>query len=195
MPATNAPFGLRAAYHFLGGQVTPTVLPLGIASAYNTAIFQGCPVKYVTGGTIELAGVSDPFVGAFVGVQYTPTAGARPVFSNQWPASQAYVTTEPMFAIFYNDPMIVYDIQASGVIAQTAIGDQADFATRVTNGGNTTTGYSNDRISTTLAGAGSQALLRIVDLYPGVDNAWGDAFTTVRCLIAEHQFVADRVAI
>lgn len=152
-------------------------------------------MKLVTGGTIELAGVSDPCVGAFIGCQYTPSAGARPVFSNQWPASQTYITTEPMYAWFYDDPQIVYNIQADGAIAQAGIGDQADLATRVTNGGNTTTGYSNDRLSSTLAGAGNQALFRIVDLYYGPDNAWSDTYTVVSVMIAEHQYLADRTAI
>lgn len=195
MSSANAPYGLRAAYHETGGVIRARTIINGIASGYATGIFQGCGVKLVTGGTIELAGVSDPFVGAFIGCQYTPSAGARPVFSNQWPASTTYITTEPMYAWFYDDPQIVYNIQSAGSVAQTAIGDQADFATRVTNGGNTTTGYSNDRISTTLAGAAAQALLRIVDLYYGPDNAWGDSFTQVSVMIAEHQYLADRVAI
>lgn len=192
MSAANAPFGLRPIYH-PSGVIRPRVLALGIASGYATGIFAGAPVKLVTGGTIEIAGVSDPFVGAFIGVQYTPSGG-RPIFSNQWPASATYVTTEPMNAFFTDDPDIEYAIQSAGVVAQTAIGDQADFAARVTNGGNTTTGYSNDRISTTLAGAAAQALLRILDLVPGPDNVWGDAFTMVRVQIAEHQYRADRVA-
>jgi hypothetical protein len=39
------------------------------------------------------------------------------------------------------------------------------------------------------------ALCRVVNLQPDVNNAWGDAFVVVQVQISEHQFVADRAAI
>ena len=54
MSATNAPFGLRPAYHPSGLDRAVT-LSDGIASAYNTAILKGQPVKLNSSGNIVVA--------------------------------------------------------------------------------------------------------------------------------------------
>jgi len=183
MSATNAPFGMRPAFHPTGLD-RAVALTDGIASAYNTAILKGQPVKQDTNGNIIVAAAGDAFLGAFAGVEWTDTTGRRRV-SNYWPANTAYVAGS-CIAYFYNDPGIVYEIQAAGSLAQTSIGDEANLSN--TTDGSTTTGLSACTLSTTLAGATAQAQMRIVDLAPYVDNAWGDSFTIVRCVIAKHQY-------
>ena len=185
MSATNAPFGLRPAFH-PSGLDRAQALAGGIASGYGSDILKGQPVRYVTGGTIEPAAAGQSFAGAFAGVEFTDTTGRRRV-SNYWPASTAYQTGSCV-AYFYNDPLIVYEIQADGSLAQTAIGDQADLSN--TTAGSNVTGLSQATLSTTLAGAGASAQMRIVDLAPYPDNAWGDAYTVVRVTINEAQFQA-----
>jgi hypothetical protein len=174
---------MRPAFHPTGLD-RAAALTDGIASAYSTAILKGQPVKYDTNGNIVVAAAGDAFVGAFAGVEWTDTTGRRRV-SNNWPASTAYVTGS-CIAYFYNDPNIVYEIQADGSLAQTSIGDEANLSN--TTAGSTTTGLSACTLSTTLAGANAQAQMRIVDLAPYVDNAWGDTYTVVRCTIAKFQF-------
>lgn len=183
MSATNAPFGMRPAYH-PSGLDRATVLANGIVSAYSSDILKGQPVKYVTGGTIQPAAAGDAFVGAFAGVEWTDVTGRRRV-SNYWPASTAYQTGSCV-AYFYSDPNIVYEIQADGSLAQTAIGDEADLSN--TTAGSTTTGLSQCTISTTLVGAGNSAQMRIVDIAPYPGNAWGDSYTIIRATISEYQF-------
>lgn len=183
MSATNAPFGLRPAFH-PSGLDRATALADGITSAYNTAILKGQPVKYVTGGVIQPAAAGDAFVGAFAGVEWTDTTGRRRV-SNYWPANTAYETGSCV-AYFYADPQIVYEIQADGSLAQTSIGDEADISNATA--GSTTTGLSQCTLSTTLVGAGNSAQMRIVNLAPYPGNAWGDTYTIVRATIAEFQF-------
>lgn len=183
MSATSAPFGLRPAFH-PSGLDRAQALAGGIASAYGSDILKGQPVKYVTGGTIQPAAAGDAFVGAFAGVEWTDTTGRRRV-SNYWPASTAYQTGSCV-AYFYNDPNIVYEVQADGSLAQTSLGDEADLSN--TTAGSTTTGLSQCTISTTLAGAGNTAQMRIVDLAPYPGNAWGDSYTIVRATVAKHQF-------
>jgi len=183
MSSTNAPFGLRPAYH-PSGLDRATALTDGIASAYSTAILKGQPVKMDTSGTIVVAAAGDAFLGAFSGVEWTDTTGRRRV-SNYWPASTAYQTGS-CIAYFYQDPNIVYEIQAAGSLAQTSIGDEADLSN--TTAGSTTTGLSACTLSTTLAGSGSSAQMRIINLAPYPDNAWGDSYTIVRATIAEYQF-------
>lgn len=134
-------------------------------------------------GTIVPAAAGESFVGAFAGVEFTDTTGRRRV-SNYWPANTAYQTGSCV-AYFYNDPNIVYEIQAAGSLAQTSIGDMADLSN--TTAGSTTTGLSQCTLSTTLVGVGNSAQMLIRDLAPYPDNDWGDAFTIVRVTINESQ--------
>lgn len=183
MSSTNAPFGLRPAFH-PSGLDRAQALADGIVSGYGSAILKGQPVKYVTGGTIQPAAAGDAFAGAFAGVEWTDTTGRRRV-SNNWPASTAYQTGSCV-AYFYADPNIVYEIQADGSLAQSSIGDEADLSN--VTAGSTTTGLSQATLSTTLVGAGNSAQMRIIDLAPYPDNAWGDTYVIVRATIAEFQF-------
>ena len=111
MSSSNAPFGLRPAFH-PSGLDRAQALAGGIASAYNTDILKGQPVKLNSSGNIVVAAAGDAFQGAFAGVEWTDTTGRRRV-SNYWPANTAYQTGSCV-AYFYNDPNIVYEIQAAG---------------------------------------------------------------------------------
>jgi len=183
MSSTNAPFGLRPAFH-PSGLDRAQALAGGIASAYGSDILKGQPVKYVTGGTIQPAAAGDAFVGAFAGVEWTDTTGRRRV-SNYWPASTAYQTGS-CIAYFYADQNIVYEIQSDGTLTQASIGDEADLSN--TTAGSNVTGLSQATISTTLVGAGNSAQMRIIDIAPYTDNAWGDSYVIVRANISEYQF-------
>ena len=190
MSSTSAPFGLRPAFH-PSGLDRAQAFANGIASAYNTDILKGQPVKLNSSGNIVVAAAGDSFQGAFAGVEWTDTTGRRRV-SNYWPANTAYQAGSCV-AYFYNDPLIVYEIQADGSVAQTAIGDNANFSNLTA--GSTTTGLSQCTMSATLTGTSTYGQLRIVDLAPYADNAWGDAYTIVRVQIANHQLVATLNAI
>ena len=190
MSSTNAPFGMRPSFH-PSGLDRAVALADGIASGYASNILKGQPVKLDTSGVIQAAAAGDAFLGAFAGFEWTDTTGRRRV-SNYFPANTAY-TTGSAIAYFYNDPNIVYDIQADGSLAQTALGAQADFTNATA--GSTTTGLSQCTISSTVVAAGSSAQMKIVGLTPGVDNAWGDAYTVVQVQVNESQFNASVNAI
>ena len=183
MSATNAPFGLRPAYH-PSGLDRATALADGILSTYSTDILKGQPVKMATTGVIQVAAAGDAFLGAFSGVEFTDTTGRRRV-SNYWPASTAYQTGS-CIAYYYDDPNIVYEIQADGSLAQTSIGAESDLS--ATTAGSTTTGLSQCTISNSVVAAGSGAQMRIINLAPYPGNAWGDSFTIVRATVAKHQY-------
>jgi len=118
MSATNAPFGLRPAFH-PSGLDRAQALAGGIPSAYNTSIFKNQPVRYQTTaiggtlGTILPATTSGAWVGGFAGVEFTDTTGRARV-SNFWPANTAY-TAGTCTAYFYNDQNMVYEIQEDAV--------------------------------------------------------------------------------
>lgn len=188
MSATSAPFGLRPAF-FPTGLERAQALANGITSGYSSNILKGQPVVYGTTansgtlGTIIPATTSGTVTGAFAGVEWTDTTGRRRV-SNYWPAS---TTGTAVVAYFYNDQQIIYEIQADGSMAQTTLGNEYNM-NNVT-AGSTTTGLSQCTLnSSSAAGNGGQAQLRVVDLAPYPDNAWGDAYTIVRVQIVQTQW-------
>lgn len=185
MSATNAPFGMRPAFH-PSGLDRAQALAGGITSGYSSNILKGQPVKYVaSSGTIAPVTSTEAFSGCFAGVEWTDTTGRRRV-SNNWPANTAYIAGS-CIAYFYNDPNIVYEIQADGSVAQTAIGNEANFTSANLAAGSTTTGLSQATLSASLVGNSTQGQMRIVDIAPYVDNAWGDAYTIVRAVVSNTQ--------
>lgn len=191
MSAVSAPFGLRPSFH-PSGTVRPRVLANGIPSGYANNIFQGQPVKLVTAGQIqEVSSTSDEFVGSFAGVTYTPVGG-RPAISNWWPGATTLQSNSPLDAYFYDDPLIEYEIQADGSVAQTAVAGGTNFSNLTA--GSTLTGLSQCTCSATILGSGT-AQLRVVNISPYPDNNWGDAFVILRVLIALHQYTGNKAVI
>jgi len=187
MSATNAPFGLRPAFH-PSGLDRAQALAGGITSGYSTQILKGQPVAYSASAGVIVPVTANStnaaWSGAFAGVQWTDTTGRARV-SNYWPASTAY-TAGTCVAYFYNDNNIVYEIQADGSMAQTTIGNEYLF-TNVTSG-SSTTGLSQATLgASTAVGNATQGQMRVVDLAPYVDNAWGDAYTIVRVVNSNSQ--------
>jgi len=192
MSATNAPFGLRPAFH-PSGLDRAQALSGGIVSGYTSNIFKGQPVQYGTTansgtvGTIIPAAATGAWAGAFAGVQWTDTTGRARV-SNYWPANTAY-TTGTCVAYFYNDSNIVYEIQADASLAQTSIGNEYNFTSANVANGSSTTGLSAATLgASTAVNVGANGQMRVVDLAPYVDNAWGDSYTIVRVVNSASQF-------
>jgi len=195
MSAISAPFGLRPAFH-PSGLDRAQALAGGITSGYATQILKGQPVAYSPSAGVIVPVTANStnaaWSGAFAGVQWTDTTGRARV-SNYWPANTAY-TAGTCTAYFYNDQNIVYEIQADGSMAQTTIGNEYLF-TNVTNG-SSTTGLSQATLgASTAVGNNTQGQMRVVDLAPYVDNAWGDSYTIVRVVNSNSQFFGAVTAI
>jgi hypothetical protein len=192
MSATSAPFGLRPAFHpsgldrafALANGIQAVSTSGNVSAGYATTILKGQPVKMDTAGYIVVAGTGDPFLGAFAGVEWTDSTGRRRV-SNYWPANESFLVGS-VIAYFYQDPIIVYEIQVDGSLTQAAVGDEFDITN--STAGSTTTGLSQATLGTTAAGSGAAKQCRVIDLAPYPDNAWGDAYTIVRVQISEHQY-------
>jgi hypothetical protein len=185
MSSTNAPFGLRPAFH-PSGLDRAQALANGITSGYSSNILKGQPVKYsASAGVIVVASAGAAWSGAFAGVEWTDSTGRRRV-SNYWPASTTFLTGSCV-AYFYNDNNIVYEIQSDATIAQTSIGIEYNFSN--TTAGSTTTGLSACTLGVSTAiGSGSQGDMRVVDIAPYADNAWGDSYVVLRVVNAYSQF-------
>lgn len=197
MSSILAPFGLRPALHISGivRSWAGTIL-----SGYAVNIFQNAPVQISntagTGnGTLIVAPAGDRAIGTFQGVEYSLTADGRRHVSNWWTAS--LVATD-IVAYYTRDAWVTYEIQANGPIAQSNLGNQADWTANGSANGSTITGMSSVALDTaTLVdgeGGVETAGLRIVGFSPYVDNAVGDAFTIVTVEISEHQNVANQTA-
>lgn len=192
MSATSAPFGLRPAFHpsgldraaALANGIQAVSTSGNVSAGYASNILKGQPVKMNTAGYIEVATSGDAFLGAFAGVEWTDATGRRRV-SNYWPANESFQVGS-VVAYFYQDANIVYEIQAAGSLTQAAIGDEFDITNETA--GSTTTGLSQATLGTTAAGSGNAKQMRVIDLAPYPDNAWGDAYTIVRAVISESQY-------
>ena len=194
MSATSAPFGLRPAFHpsgldramALANGIQAVSTSGNVSLGYASNIFKGAPVKMNTAGYIENISSSEAFLGAFAGVEWTDATGRRRV-SNFWPANESFQVGS-VIAYFYQDPNIVYEIQADGTLSQNAIGDQYDVSNPTA--GSTSTGLSSAAMSTTPAGSSATNQLRVINLAPYPDNAWGDDYPIVQVQIALSQYVA-----
>ena len=203
MSATSASFGLRPAFHPSGLDRAQTLAD-GIVSGLNVNILKGSPIRYnstagtgVATGTIAQAAAGAVWTGAFAGVEWTDTTGRRRV-SNYWPAGTTYIAGSCV-AYFYNDPNIVYEIQSDATIAQTSLGGEYNFSANTgfaVNAGSATTGLSTTAlgVSTAVANA-AQGDMRVVDIAPFADNAWGDPFVVLRVVNARSQYFGSVTAI
>ena len=192
MSATNAPFGLRPAFH-PSGLDRAQALANGITSTFSSNILKGQPVKYVAAsGVIEPVTSTEAFSGAFAGVEWTDTTGRRRV-SNYWPALTSYQTGSCV-AYFYNDPNIVYEIQADGPVEQTAVGLDANLSNFAA--GSNTTGLSQATLDAGILATGVQGQVQVLDIAPYPGNNWDDGtgtsdpYTIVRVQVARRQIAA-----
>lgn len=177
MPSTNAPFGLRAVRHNGGGTIRSKK---GKIATGANAMYKNSPIRLTATGTIEDAAATETLLGAFIGCTYT--SNGKFFFSNYWPNAQA---ADDAICYYYDDPEIIYAIQADGAVAEADIGSHGDLT--AAGNGSTSTGISAATITATPVTSGT-AQLQVVGLFDVPDNAWGDAFTTVEVRIAEHQW-------
>lgn len=192
MASTSAPFGFRPVFHAGGGTIRPVRIGSddfsGILGTYNTKIYRGSPVVLTTSGQVNIAGTTGAIAGIFAGCEYTDASGSR-LFRDYWPGS---VGATNAIAYIYNDPNIVYEVQADGSVASSAIGDEANVSN--VGNGSTASGVSGATLSSTLAGATATAQFQIVDRGLGVDNSWSDAYPIIRVKINQLQFGPASVA-
>jgi hypothetical protein len=184
MASTASPYGLRAVNElgglpYAGSTRTFLINPAG----YNTNIFNGSIVAINTAGYLEIVTTvgstsTDVFpagvVGVFVGCSYYNTQGVL-IFSQYYPAN----TTGVVQAMVIDDDRTVFQVQAAGTLAQTALGMNAILnAAQSTSTGSTQNGNSNTAISISTAATATYAF-KIVGFVQGPFSSVGDAYTDV----------------
>ena len=180
MSTTLSPSGFNPVYH-PSGQIVANLYEPTVAT--NAAIYKGDPVKLDgTTGVVIIAAANDAILGVFAGCEYIDVDG-KPNYKPYWPGSTSGATNIKFYV--YDDPFIVYEIQAGGSIAATEIGAAADF---VIAAGSTYTGVTGTYLGTSAA-AGNN--FRITGLAPRAGNTWGDTYTVVRGTMLKLQTVSE----
>jgi hypothetical protein len=220
MSTTLRPFGMKPVYHPSG---LDRSVPFAGTNSFVTGVSYSAPYSLTTGqsfyqyqpvgitasGQLTIAATAaatSPVYGVFDGVEYTTAEGRRTLGKN---ASKATLdaATSIVFWIF-QDPSLVYEIQAAGSVTSAAIGSQYNFSA----GTNQTTadgyvigtggaGFSTTALAASPVASGAQGQVRVVGLgrevaYPaGELNNWGDTYTIVQVEIANNTFRAPKVSV
>ena len=165
MANNNAPFGFRPVGK-LGSDINNSgTSKYKIAAGESDVIFKGDVVQLETSGCITVSGnTTTTNIGVFNGCFYNDPTTQKPTFSNYYPGGIT-PTQGDIEAFVYDDPNMLFEIQANGTLGQTAIGDNADH---VAGTGSTVDGQSRNTLG---SAAGGSAQLRIIRISEDPDNS------------------------
>ena len=220
MSTTLRPFGMKPIFHPSG---LDRAVPFAGTNSFTTGVtytapyslstgqsfYQYQPVGITSSGQLTIAATAaatSPVYGVFDGVEYTTAEGRRTLGKSISKASLD-AASAIVFWIF-QDPSLVYEIQAAGSVTSAAIGSQYNFSagTNQTTADGYTIGTGGAGFSTTALAAspvasGAQGQVRVVGLgrevaYPsGELNNWGDTYTIVQVELANNTFRAPKVSV
>ena len=220
MSTTLRPFGMKPIFHPSG---LDRAVPFAGTNSFTTGVtytapyslsagqsfFQYQPVGITASGQLTIAATAaatSPVYGVFDGVEYTTAEGRRTLGKN---ASKVTLdaATSIVFWIF-QDPSLVYEIQAAGSVTSAAIGSQYNFSATATQTtadgyviGTGGAGFSTTALAASAVASGAQGQVRVVGLgrevaYPsGELNNWGDTYTIVQVELANNTFRAPKVSV
>lgn len=189
MANVDRPCGLQVARHLTGGMPN-RLTKYAIEPAHASSIFRGdAVIPEATSKRITIPGADNVRLqGVFQGCVYILPDG-EPKFEKYWPANQAVQSGSEPDALVYDDPKTIFRIQADGAIAAADIGA---FANLTRGSGSTATGLSGYELQS--ASIGSGANLKILELAPLPDNAYG-VNAKVNVQIALHYLAGSPTAI
>lgn len=181
MSSVAQPYGLKPVSMIGGAPYNGAFQRIPITSAYGTDIFKGDVVKLTTNGVINKDTSTNACtpIGVFLGCQYTDPNTSKPVWSQRWIAST--VATDA-YAHVVTDPNVVYQIQANGTVAQTALGANG---TLVQTAGDTAFNISRVALNYSTADTTNTFPVRIVGFVSSGSSAVGDTYT--ECLVTFNQ--------
>lgn len=181
MASTAAPFGLKPM-KLVGNRPFAGATNLyRITTNYATSIFTGDIVSIAAAGTCEkvttLGTAASQFpagtAGVFVGCVYTDPSTKQPRFSQMWTGG---TVASDAYAYVVDDPSVIYMIQASGTVPETARGANIGV---VQTAGSTVYGTSKVAADITTIAQTATIGLRIVDFSALPTDAIGDSFTNI----------------
>jgi hypothetical protein len=220
MSTTFRPFGMKPVYHpsgldrsvpFAGTNsfITGVSYSAPYSLSSGQSFYQYQPVGITSSGQLTIAATAaatSPVYGVFDGVEYTTAEGRRTLGKN---ASKATLDAASSIVFWiFQDPSLVYEVQASGPVTSAAIGSAYNFS--AASGYTTADGYvigtggagfSTTALAASAVASGAQGQVRVIGLgrevaYPaGELNNWGDAYTIVQVQIANNTFLAPKVSV
>ena len=97
--------------------------------------------------------------GVFNGCFYIDPTTSKPTWKNYYPGA-VNITTGTIDAYCYDNPQQLYEVQASGSLAQTDCGNLIDTNTYVA--GSTINGHSKEELASAVTGSGATAQWRLI---------------------------------
>ena len=159
MANQSAAFGFRAMGKLGSSVNNMATSEYKIADNANLDLFQGMIVGNASGVITAGTATSTKNLGVLNGVFISkdPSTG-KPTFKNQY--SQTNVATgEVITAFVYDDPNTLFEVQAGGVLAQAAQGNNIDS---ILGSGDTVTGRAKSTTASSVTGSGATAQFRII---------------------------------
>ena len=178
MANQDAPFGFRAVGGMGSSYETQGTSKYEIQDNYGGAIYQGdmCQTGDTQaggGGTTSVAGYIDASavgqlnnIGAFNGCFYNDPTTQKPTWKNYYPGS-INITQGKIDAFVYDNPQQLYEVQSSGTLTQSDMGNLAELGTYAA--GSTINGHSKEEISGT--SLSSTAMVRLIRLSEDPNNS------------------------
>ena len=201
---SDRPRGMWPIRHLTGGEIRTN--KYGLTAGSGQLLTRGDPLERLAAGTVDRAEASasstDTIVGVAAGFSYKNASGSY-FYSDQIPAARS--SYSEMVAYVWDDPNIVFGIQADGSLAATAV--HGGFNLIVGNG-NTTTKLSiceldaspqitSTSISVSVSASaitlsvetltGKEPQLKVLDKINTPDNAWGSQ-VDVEVVINKHAY-------
>ena len=175
MANQDAPFGFRAIGGMGSSYETQGTSKYQIADNSTTAIYQGdlmmmggynsdqpdAGAVNVAVGYVSNSAVTENVLnfGVFNGCFYIDPTTAKPTWKNYYPGA-VNITTGTIDAYCYDNPQQLYEVQASGSLAQTDMGNLIDTNTYVA--GSTINGHSKEELASAVTGSGATAQWRLI---------------------------------
>tara|TARA_R100001377_G_scaffold29815_1_gene16236 strand:- start:290 stop:874 length:585 start_codon:yes stop_codon:yes gene_type:complete len=159
MANQDAAFGFRAMGKLGSSVNNMATSEYKIADNANLALFQGMIVGNASGVITAGTATSAANLGVLNGVFITkdPSTG-KPTFKNQY-AQTNVAAGETITAFVYDDPNTLFEVQAGGVLAQAAQGNNIDSAGVA---GSAINGRSTSTTASSVTGSGATAQWRII---------------------------------
>lgn len=200
MANVDAPFGLKAVRHLHGVPLNMCVRPYYVDSGNGTALFIGDPVVKTTDGANAAAIEGFPIgtlpqvikAAAGDGVRITGVVAGFLPDPTRLDIKHRLASTSRVVLV-YDDPAIVYEIQADGAVAAATMGLNACLI--FTHSGSVTTGLSGVELDTTSATPAADASFQLLILRAvnRADNDTTLAHAKVEVLINQHTQVVGTV--
>lgn len=186
MANENTPRGFKPVRMVSGAPYNGSLNSYKIANAYAANVFAGDPVKLLTTGYINVAGVTDQIRGIFAGVKWVGTDGVSR-FSPYWPTGTATLGSLGAEALVIDDPDVLFEAQftnSASAATQAAVGAMFDGYDA---GGSTATGISGFGVDfTTLATTAKP--WRFIGFVERPDNDQASAYARILVAPALHDF-------